>query len=533
MLGVMKELSILKKNQPVSNREYKFDDSTRLISSTDRNGKIQYFNDEFQRVSGFSSDQLMGSDHNLVRHPDMPPMVFKSMWDTLNANKPWMGIVKNRRQDGDHYWVSAYVTPVYQNGKKLGYESVRTAATEEQKQQAEIAYGRINKGKPAVSLLEKCSNWLKQLWPLCLVGLMTSTATLSFGGPVAGMISVTGFILLSWLILVNQRRQLDQLLSLRPDAFHNELEGLAYTNHIGKLAQVEMMIRSEAARARTGLTRISDLVEGLNSIASFTKDQANENLKLVDQQNNATQQTASAITEMASSIQEVANNVEENSKSTEAVSHQAEAASALAVKAGDAIESLNDVVNDIAETVQALSAATNEIGSAADLISAISEQTNLLALNAAIEAARAGEHGRGFSVVADEVRSLANKTRESTDKIKVVIDTLQQRSKAALQVSERGKESSKQGLSLVEQTEESLKQISASVAKVSDLTMQMASAVEQQSNVAEHINTQIIEISDGSAKATNSAHATVEEGTKLQDSSSQLAELVKRFAHKE
>lgn len=523
----------MKNNHPVTNQEYQFGESTRLISSTDLDGKIRYFNEDFQQVSGFSADELMGSDHNLVRHPDMPPAVFKSMWDTLNAGKPWMGVVKNRRKNGDHYWVSAYVTPIYQNGKKLGYESVRIAATQAQKEQAQIAYSRLNKGKAPVSIFETCSNWVKQLWPLFLVGFITSALIFILGSPLTGLITATGFALLSWLLVVTQDQQLSQLLRLRPDAFHNELEGLAYTTHIGKLAQVEMMIRSEAARARTGFTRISDLVGGLNSIASFTKQQANDNLQLVDQQNNATQQTASAITQMASSIQEVASNVEENSKSTEAVAEQAEAASALAVKAGDAIESLNDVVNDIVETVQALSAASNEIGSAADLISAISEQTNLLALNAAIEAARAGEHGRGFSVVADEVRSLANKTRESTEKIKIVIDTLQQRSEAALQVSERGKESSKAGLSLVEQTEKSLQQISASVARISDLTIQMASAVEQQSNVAEHINAQIIEISEGSNKASESAHATVEQGVKLEGSSSHLAELVKRFAHKE
>ena len=101
----------MRNNQPVTQREYAFPDQQRLISTTDLKGQITYCNDIFAEVSGFARDELIRAPHNLVRHPDVPPAVFDHMWTTLKQGKPWMGIVKNRRKTGDHYWVNAYVTP--------------------------------------------------------------------------------------------------------------------------------------------------------------------------------------------------------------------------------------------------------------------------------------------------------------------------------------------------------------------------------------------------------------------------------------
>jgi len=119
----------MRNNQPVTQKEYRFPDHERLISSTNKRGHIEYVNDAFLKVSGFEKSELIGQPHNIVRHPDMPPAVYKSMWQTISQGKPWMGLVKNRRKDGDHYWVSAYVTPIFEDEVIVGYESVRVAAS--------------------------------------------------------------------------------------------------------------------------------------------------------------------------------------------------------------------------------------------------------------------------------------------------------------------------------------------------------------------------------------------------------------------
>ena len=113
-------------NLPVSNSEYDFPGNELLMSTTDSKGVIAHCNAAFMRVSGFTMDELMGQPHSLVRHPDMPPEAFKDMWSTIGHGRCWTGIVKNRRKNGDHYWVRANVTPIMEGGRPQGYLSVRT-----------------------------------------------------------------------------------------------------------------------------------------------------------------------------------------------------------------------------------------------------------------------------------------------------------------------------------------------------------------------------------------------------------------------
>lgn len=130
----------MRSNLPVTQHERTFSARERLISTTDLHGKITYCNDAFVAISGFAREELLGQPHNLVRHPDMPGAVFAHMWDTLKQGKPWMGLVKNRCKQGDFYWVSAYVTPIYENNQMIGYESVRTLPSQAQKARASALY---------------------------------------------------------------------------------------------------------------------------------------------------------------------------------------------------------------------------------------------------------------------------------------------------------------------------------------------------------------------------------------------------------
>ena len=116
----------MKTNLPVTQKELELPDSTLIVSRTDLKGVITYVNRNFLDVSGFSEEEVIGQNQNIVRHPDMPSEAFEGLWNTVKAGKPWIGIVKNRCKNGDHYWVEAVVSPTSEGGDQIsGYISVR------------------------------------------------------------------------------------------------------------------------------------------------------------------------------------------------------------------------------------------------------------------------------------------------------------------------------------------------------------------------------------------------------------------------
>ncbi len=137
----------MRNNQPVTQRESVFDDRATLMSTTDINSTITYANDAFIEVSGFSPEEVNGQPHNMVRHPDMPPEAFADMWATLKQGEPWSALVKNRRKNGDYYWVRANAVPVGRDGKVQGFMSVRTKPGEVEMRATETLYREFREGR--------------------------------------------------------------------------------------------------------------------------------------------------------------------------------------------------------------------------------------------------------------------------------------------------------------------------------------------------------------------------------------------------
>jgi aerotaxis receptor len=137
----------MRKNLPVTDVEYPLGEDTMIVSKTDLKGKLTYFNDQFVKASGFTEQELMNQPHNIVRHPDMPEAAFEDLWITLKAGKPWTGAVKNRRKNGDYYWVLASATPIWENGAVSGYMSIRTMLPADQRREAERVYALIRQNK--------------------------------------------------------------------------------------------------------------------------------------------------------------------------------------------------------------------------------------------------------------------------------------------------------------------------------------------------------------------------------------------------
>src|SRR4029079_1800614 len=137
----------MRTNLPVTNVEYPIHDDTLIVSKTDLKGKLSYFNDQFVAASGFTEGELMGQPHNIIRDPEMPPEAFEDLWVTRKAGKPWAGAVKNRRKNGDFYWVLASATPIWENGQVTGYMSVRSKLSADQRAEAEHVYELLRNKK--------------------------------------------------------------------------------------------------------------------------------------------------------------------------------------------------------------------------------------------------------------------------------------------------------------------------------------------------------------------------------------------------
>ncbi|MCW3171126.1 methyl-accepting chemotaxis protein [Shewanella subflava] len=515
----------MRTNTPITKNEKTFPPNTKLISVTDIQGNILDCNDAFVHVSGFEKHELVGQPHNIVRHPEMPGAAFAVMWAHLKAGKPWMGLVKNRCKNGDFYWVDAYVTPMTDKGKVIGYESVRSCPKRQDVARAEVLYSQINNGKSTSKSLHIATEYL-----LLLATLLCSGGLFIYNQQaISEIVLVLGVITFAAMVFFKSKSTINALNDMLRNSFSHELAAKTYTNSHGELGLLKVSILSLNAHLGTILTRIENAALHVNKGAEQGYQLTVKNCDEIQRQQEETLQVATAMNEMTTAIAEVSQHVSDTANHAETAHSLAIKGNKVAEVTRQSIQKLRDTVSDISISVSEVSAQTACIAQAAQIIEQIADQTNLLALNAAIEAARAGEQGRGFAVVADEVRNLAKRTQESTQDIYLIVKELTSKAKNAVDAATLGTHAADEGLGKVVESGQMLNGISVAVEQIAQMSTQMATAVEEQAHVAEDINRQIVNISDLANDSAASANLTSDSITQLKSTADELEELVARF----
>ncbi|HLP98498.1 MAG TPA: methyl-accepting chemotaxis protein [Sideroxyarcus sp.] len=673
------------KNAYVSQKEVPFPAGTVLVSKTDTKGIITYANDAFVDISGYSREELLGKNHNLVRHPDMPPQAFKWLWDTLKQERPWRGIVKNRCKNGDFYWVKATVAPIIESGGIIGYVSVRRPPTREQVAAAEVLYRELSQsGAQVVSKYEryKFKNWsltsklqfliqgsliivLSAAQMFVSANLREESQTLAEekGAQIANeiidsanMLMVTGQIgeadnrkLLIQKVssgvnvksvqLVRTKtvadlygpglpeEQLrdavqrsvaesgkasvtferderkaptlrvvtpylasknfhgtdctgchattegtvlgvsDVVIDLKPD--YARIHRMEMQTIAGQVALhvflfffigfcVRRYVRHPAAMVRAEFRNIMEgnldgeldisihdemgqLLCEIQTMQSYLRTMVDEivtpvaairgriaevDARVTGVAQNALneqdhiQQIASTMEQFGQSVAEVANMAMDSLNDAKAMrqivdenNRNMELSIEATGRVATTVQSSSKTISDLGESIQ-------RIGVIANAIKEIAEQTNLLALNAAIEAARAGEQGRGFAVVADEVRKLAERTATSTKDISRTISEITSISDAAVVSMQGAVTEVESGIALIRKNGDGLKEIMSATQQVSDRVEHIATASKEQSVAGESVSQSLERITglvDSNTHSAQDAKAAAEELAKSAD----------------
>ncbi|MDT7516227.1 methyl-accepting chemotaxis protein [Rhodoferax mekongensis] len=513
-------------NLPVSQREYDYPSDRMLVSMTDTKGIITHCNHAFVETSGFSYEELIGQNHNLVRHPDMPPAAYRDMWNTIGRGHPWTALVKNRRKDGDHYWVQANVTPILENGKPKGYMSVRIKPSRQDIQAAEALYAQMREeeksGKTTIFLRGGQVRYQGLRGWAGAVGRMTLTARLGVALGIMVLLGMSPQLMglqpdtLFWtelLCLLAGAAGVMTWFQMRFSSAIRAAEEFAYDlagcnlrtsvagdyppplgNMIAALRQIQINLRAVVGDVREEITNLG---RSAAEIASGSMDLSAR-----------TEAQASSLEETAASMEELSSTVKQTADTAARVSEQSARSSQVATEGGEA-------VHHVIAAMERIDQSSSKMRDIITVIEGIAFQTNILALNAAVEAARAGEQGRGFAVVASEVRALAQRSATAAKEIRELI------AQSSEQISE--------GSSQMKNAGRTIDAVVANVQEVGNLIQMITSATKEQAIGISQVNEAVTQLDT----VTQQNAALVEESAAsadgLNDSASSVARAVQVF----
>lgn len=511
----------MRENLPITDEEYVLSERDVIITRTDVSGRIVYANEAFLRISGYPRGEVIGEHQNLVRHPDMPVEAFRDLWATIGADRPWTGVVKNRRKSGGFYWVLANVTPVVEHGQKVGYMSVRTKPSKEQIAKATRLYARkqlrLSGGDVTrPGLVGSVDRLLRlpvdlRLWVVIAVliavfllqavsvqrpllpGIPQLWQAWLLGGLGMGIAGACGVYL--------TQNILTPLKVLNGSALN------VLTGHIQELfpergdAQTRLLARMLNQMNAKLVGVLIDAKISIDVIRDGTQEFAKGNADLA----NRTDEQASAIEQTTASLAEITETAEHNAL-------RAERANATGQETAESAEVAAQEVQRTVEVMARVGERSRKIAEITSVIDAIAFQTNIIALNASVEAARAGQYGRGFAVVATEVRSLAQRAAGAAKEIKTLIESSLDTVTVAAQAATRAGETMNTVEQAVTRLTHTLRDIAVASQGQSAQITQINDAVEQVAELTQR-NAALVEQSAAAStdlqQQTQSLEATV------------------------
>ena len=342
-------------------------------------------------------------------------------------------------------------------------------------------------------------------------------------------VSIGLSVLLAYVIIAGLSRGVEQVEKAANRLAEGDLNARVDYRAKDEMGHIANTVNHMAENFRSTVNEVKDAISRLAAAAEETSVVTAQTTAGINQQTTETSQVATAMTEMSATVQEVAKNAVEAAAAAQEADATFDEGKQVIDRVINSIGELSTEVEAAASVIQQLEVESKNIGSVLDVIKSIAEQTNLLALNAAIEAARAGEQGRGFAVVADEVRTLAGRTQDSTKEIEEMIGKLQAGANNAVKVMATGKEMTQVGVDQAALAGEALVTINAAVERISGMNTQIASAAEEQSTVTEEINRSIASINEVAEQSAVGAQQTAAASDDLAKLADQLKGLVDRF----
>ncbi len=507
----------MRDNQPVTQRNYDLSPGQTLVSVTDLKGRITYCNPAFIEVSGYAREELLGQPHNLVRHPDMPEEAFRDMWDTIEAGLPWTGLVKNRRKNGDHYWVQANATPMFDGDTITGFLSVRTAPDAQAVAAADALYATMRQqsaaGRQVLALqrgqlvrrdlLGAVQRALKPDLVSSMISIQVLAMLLVLGAVAAGLpmglivlVGVLATAAAAWGIWRITLRPLDALLLDTNRLASGDMSFQVQTGRAGIIGRLQQGLMQMSVNLRTVVSDVRQEVDHVRTVVAEIAAGNNDMSARTESQASSLEQTAASMEEINGTVQQSA--------------ASARRGASLASETSEVTVRSNQAVTEVSATMGQITESSKRIGEIIHLIEGVAFQTNILALNAAVEAARAGDAGRGFAVVAAEVRLLAQRTATAAREIRQLINESGERVQTGSQQTGQALERMQEALKAVgavstvleevstaaSEQQTGISQINEAIAHMDTITQQNAAMVEELAAAAKSLQGQVEEVSN-------------------------------------